>query len=216
MLDMKLTPELEGIVKAAHAKTVKKKSLTRTLQDRGAPFVFLPAETQHAIVRLVLETSTLPRAPAVAALRRELEEKNTVIAELRKEPDALRGKVNTLDHQLSDRNKELREMKACAEALQEEVSAHQKREQADKERAERALTLSRRQARSAMPEDTQPVDLGQRYESILSAVSAYIKTLPPKDKRPLVLELVSSHVTTLRSRLTRIDTVMKGSRSGRR
>lgn len=206
MLDRKLTPELEGILKEANAKTANKKK-TSGLQDRGAPFVWLSDATQHAIVRLVLETTKLSPAPVVAALRRELNVKDTLIAELQKEPAQLTKRLRQAESRSLQNCKDLMVAEAYAEKLNEELVDYRIGADAEGRQSEVASMVGRRHARKQIIDETQGADLGQRYDAALIAMQLYVETLLTEKNRTLDQKLVRKHLKAFRSYLTRIDEV---------
>jgi len=204
ILDRKLTPELEGILKEAHAKTANKKKTSR-LQDRGAPFVWLPDDTQHAIVRLVLETTKLSPAPVVVAMRRELEVKDAWIAELQKEPAELAELLAQAQARSLQHCNNLTAAEAFADKLHEELVDHRKRADAEDRKKEVASMVDRRHARKKIIDETQGADLGQRYDAALIAMQLYVETLLDEKDHKLDRKLVRKHLKVFRTTLTQID-----------
>lgn len=209
MVEKRVIPELQALLKVVATKEAKRQARLKIspsrLDDRGAAFVWVPEDTQRAIVNLVRETTRLPRDPAIKDLQRQLEEKDAALERLNQEPEELRLLLNNRDNQLSDRGEEIQELRAMNAEQERKLAQCLKEKNVLREGSEAKLSKVRKAERAITQEATAGQSLDERFESFLAAVSMYLNALKAPEVKELEPAKIAEHFKLVRARLLKID-----------
>ncbi|MDP3092830.1 MAG: hypothetical protein Q8N04_19315 [Nitrospira sp.] len=213
MSEHHLIPELQALLEVVETKEANRQarlkiSSTR-LNDRGAAFVLLPEETQRAIVNLVRETTRLPRDPAIKDLQRQLDEKDVALEPLRQTNEELALLLNNRDNQLSDRGKEIAELRAMNTKMERELVECRKQKNVPREQQEATLTKERQEERAKTREATVTWTIDQRYEAFLQSAELYKEAVCECKTTQINCQGVTKQVANIRHKLSVIDKAIK-------
>ena len=214
MVEKRVIPELQALLKVVATKEAKRQARLKIspsrLDDRGAAFVWIPEDTQRAIVNLVRQTTKLPRDPAIKDLQRQLEEKDAAIERLNQEPEELRLLLNNRQNQLSDFGLEIRTLRLANAEQERKLAQCLKEKNVLREDAEAKLSKVRKEERANTQEATAPWNIDQRYEAFLQSAELYKETVCECKTSQINRRSVAKQLVQIRRKLSVIDDAIKG------
>jgi chromosome segregation ATPase len=207
--EKKLIPELQELLERSRSQRKRAKGSSKTsarlVDDRAAAFVYLPESTQAAIVKLVWDYARMPASVAVRGLRRQIEAKEMEIQSLRQAPEALQERVDELDKTLSERGREIMQLRVLNETQLEELMTLRQARQKERERDEARRTRQRKQDRVQAQQAITAHSLEDRYEDLLKAAEFYKEAVSGEKAKTLDYKRVVRQIADIRKKLTTIE-----------
>lgn len=209
-----LIPELQALLDVVAAKEAERQARlmisSTQLNDRGAAFVWIPEDTQRAVVNLVRETTSLPLDFAIKDLQRQLDEKDAAIERLRKEPEELRNLLNKRDNQLSDLSLENATLRLANAEQERKLVQCLKEKNVLREDAEAKLSKARKEERANTQEATAPWTIDQRYEALLQSAELYKEAVCECKTNLINRQSVTKQLAKIRHKLTILENAISG------
>ncbi|MEX5283360.1 MAG: hypothetical protein NW700_17535 [Nitrospiraceae bacterium] len=207
--EKKIIPELEQLLERRRSKRGRAKGSSKTsarlVDDRAAAFVYLHESTQAAIVKLVWDYARMPASVAVGGLQRQLTEKEKEIQSLRQAPKELQELLDEREKTLSDRGREIMELRVLNEIQAEELMTLRQARQKERESDEARRTRQRKQDRVQGQQAITAHSLEERYEDLLKAAEFYKEAVCGEKAKTLDRNRVERQIADIRKKLTTIQ-----------